>query len=702
MIMFYDVMLVDDTPVLHQPHRERRHLLRKLVKRIEGQSDCTFHAHVRFSKSEGPKNLKRSLALAFVRRWEGLVLKPYDEPYYDLSRPVKGRYPSRWIKLKKDCIKGLGDTADFAVIGGGYDAGKAAKLNFPNIRWTHFYIGCLRNKCDVTTCGAKPQILVFDEISDCIKEEDMKTLNEHGRIREMLTDSNEAHELFNIEYASGMPKMTAVFRCPFVFEVAGNGFDKSPNRDIFTLRFPRVVKVHWDRDWKESVGLDELQQMAAEAMRTHPSETSKPFNDEVDAWVEKLDGLERGAQGHLTAWDYSEDDDDDEVGTDVAKGIAFVRMDTTEMHTQEQRLSSGEVVDRSSSKYSTTSDCSLAPPSSLFSNDYFKEAASCTHSKQRKRSADTDSQDVSRRLKKARPQAIQHTKNDKPLHEITNNARRSTQSRSTNASRQTKSATTSDFSLVRKLPLATGELCHRKYAIPRVMPDPSSPGRETTASPSTAAPTTQSTVDHVVEAVTLPPSHAPKPKPTPNPPSLPTPPSTADPPPEVHLPILFETKIILSPHLIKDGKPIPPLPTLLTSLNIHPSSLDLSLQQPCAPAIFTSTPQKTMRIAILLDTADTTDDTIQATRSTMWKTLKNVQIWHPIAVEFWDWRVLHAVEEVGGDGDGKGAENEERRQQGRKWFAARIRWDEAWEGKGGVEIKLGDGSVHWVSKEEFC
>jgi hypothetical protein len=50
--------------------------------------------------------------LAERRRWERLVLKGCDDPYFSLNSA------KAFIKLKKDYIAGLGDTADFAIVVG--------------------------------------------------------------------------------------------------------------------------------------------------------------------------------------------------------------------------------------------------------------------------------------------------------------------------------------------------------------------------------------------------------------------------------------------------------------------------------------------------------------------------------------------------------------------------------------------------------
>ena len=48
----------------------------------------------------------------------------------------------------------------------------------------------------------------------------------------------------------------------FTVEVVGAGFDKPANAGYFTLRFPRVLKVHDDRSFRDAVSFAELQEMA--------------------------------------------------------------------------------------------------------------------------------------------------------------------------------------------------------------------------------------------------------------------------------------------------------------------------------------------------------------------------------------------------------------------------------------------------------
>lgn len=287
MIVFYDVMLIDDKFILQQPYEYRRANLKTLVARIPGESDFTWRRTVDFSSPRSLEILNTILANAFARRWEGLVLKPVNEPYFARAH-ARNRNDSRWIKIKKDCIPGHGDTADLVALGGGYDPKAASRFRMPELSWTHIFIGCLKNQNDVKLKQSKPQLFVLDCLSDGIGPENLKMINQFGKFCETPISSVDSKEAFDLEFAwidPAIPKMSTLFLKPFVLDIVGSGFDKPPNTDLFTLRFPRVLKVHWDRDWKDAVDFDELQAIAVEAI-TVPSQD---INLDVANWKSKLD-----------------------------------------------------------------------------------------------------------------------------------------------------------------------------------------------------------------------------------------------------------------------------------------------------------------------------------------------------------------------------------------------------------------------------
>lgn len=681
MIVFYDVMLVDDDLVLHRTHRERRRLLEKLIKPITSRVGLLWQKHVNFSTPDGARRLKQALAQAFVKRWEGLVLKPSDEPYFNLGRTFNGRYPSRWIKLKKDCIKGLGDSADFAVLGAGYDVKEAGKYPDLDLLWTHFYIGCLRNKDAVLQSAAKPHVLVFDKISKCIKRKDVLYLNQHGQypLRAIDPQSKDVSDLYDLELASGLPVPNVIFRKPFVFDVAGSGFDKAPNRDIFTLRFPGVLRLHRDRDWKQAVSLDELQAMAVEARTAPTGDVSK----EIAEWTEKLDQLDRGANGKPPPWDST--DNDDEEPEDFLGGSSamsnnkssrrartptappMVRMDTGEIRDQEHRLDSGEVVERPNSRYSMasiTSDGSLRTPSSSSpskQDDCIRPRHMSPPYFTRKRSLPLiDLEEDSRGSKKARPSLVQSKSEpnntvcseiaacNQPLREITNSARRPLHHRNIDSPRETNLRPDTNSIFVRKLPVGFDNHTHSRSKPRRIM-EPSSPERATTASETTTASTTQ--VAESLHAVSAPSINFEGQQPINA--SLPTPPSTAIYSMEEVIRDLRERQIILSPSLANERHP---LQKLFAQHSITSSTFADSKTTPA-----TASSQRS--IVFLVRPAEE-----HLNGQCMGSLMRNVPRWHPRKVRVWDWRAVEASL--------KGQIKNE--DEDRKWknhaFVARMSW----------------------------
>ena len=716
MIMYYDVMLVDDDPVVHRAHRKRRELLETLVSPIKGRADIVWQKHVRFDRPTGPEKLKKALALAFVQRWEGLVLKPSDESYFNLGTPVKRSFPSRWIKLKKDCIKGLGDTADFAVVGAGYDVNEAERYEGMNIRWTHFYIGCLRNKAAVLHAGEKPRFFVFEQIKDGIRREDMKKLTENGCLRAMSTEFPETWEVFDIELARGLPSMSVIFRKPFVFDIAGSGFDKSPNRDIFTLRFPRVMKVHLDRNWNETVDLEELQQMATEA-RTVP--TGDLFV-EVAGWIEKLNNLDRGARGEQASWDLTDDEEDEynlsapDVEASKPKAVRrsrvaaappLVRMDTEEMQDQERRLSDGTVVERSTPKHSKGSLTSARtlqtpPKSSLLSGASGATSSHKAHMipsedlrENRKRKVECDDAAESlRNTKKPRPLLSQHSDREpshtnkvcppnlkEPLHDITNSARPSLSARSAIPS-QLKQPSTMGLSLVRKTAVGTDEHFRRRNNTTRICVEPSSPTRENTASQSTSVGTTQQTISEGSLSALLLPLDGTKV----NTSGLPTPPSTAERASSMEIPNIQECDVMLSSCLLDPDHKVNEL--LLdhrkTAL-LFPDSPPADDSSPC----FKSKPR--CEVVVLIDSNNT-----NAVGGQIGTVLHHIRHWHPRVVTLWDWRLLEYKSP-------QPMEERHKEMLIHKYFVAKLWWDPLAKREGAVVLKWCSGKPTLVLKEDL-
>ena len=367
MIVFFDVLLVDEDPVLHRPLRRRRERLANLITELPGRAVLADYEKMNFSSYKAAERLTEALANAFARRWEGCVLKPTDEPYVNFLPQTPGDYRCCWIKLKKDYIPGLGDTAEFAVIGAGYDASEAAKLGLTQFPWTFFHIGTLINKYEVLQLGAKPKFAVLDSFNTSIHKSDLDRLCRIGKLCAKSVKSPIKHELLADVYQNpNLHKMDVVFTRPFVFEVKGGGFEKPPNCDHFLLRFPRLVKIHWGRSFEDTVSFDELQNMARKAMR----EPTDDLLTEIAVWEKRVrdtdkDGRRKGSRDEdCTELESSFDTESMPasqtlvglpINMKTSRGATFVRIDTSEMLPSEQRLDTGEVISRPLSSQPTSS-----------------------------------------------------------------------------------------------------------------------------------------------------------------------------------------------------------------------------------------------------------------------------------------------------------------------------------------------------------
>lgn len=268
MIVFFDVLLVDDEPVLRRCLQERRKVLRSLVQTKSGRSMRSEWALLDFKTTEGISDLKEVFARNLASRQEGVVMKPLHAPYFPLSYGQGSRRPAFFIKLKKDYLSDMGgerDLGDFAVIGATFDPQAAPKSDLRPLHFTHFFLGCCVNKVAVQRTGVKPvfKVVATVGLAQCIPRADLKHLNIHGYIRKANLYNDGQTDNFGVIHSKGNSRrMTTAFKVPFVAEILGGGFEMVQNETFEMLRHPRVKKLHSDRTWKDCITLDELEQMA--------------------------------------------------------------------------------------------------------------------------------------------------------------------------------------------------------------------------------------------------------------------------------------------------------------------------------------------------------------------------------------------------------------------------------------------------------
>ncbi|KAH8727374.1 hypothetical protein GQ44DRAFT_725266 [Phaeosphaeriaceae sp. PMI808] len=277
MIMFYDLLLHDDIFSITNTYDARRQQLDSLVHCIPGRAAIGSRENINFSSRHAPEQLRGAFARAITQRWEGLVLKGRDDPYYSFSGN------KRFVKLKKDYIQGLGDTVDFAIVGGRRDPIDEQELSMGKLRWTSFYVGCLENKDQVCRLDAKPIFRIIDRVDrHGMTKEDILVLNRLGYFQEVPFALSTSKLDIRVERGR-LPPPTDLFKRPFVADVMGAGFDKPANTGYYALRFPRVLRIHGDRTFRDTVSFDELQELARKSI-----EVSQEMESENENWLRKL------------------------------------------------------------------------------------------------------------------------------------------------------------------------------------------------------------------------------------------------------------------------------------------------------------------------------------------------------------------------------------------------------------------------------
>jgi DNA ligase-4 len=270
MIVFFDILVLDDNPVLRQSLQERRQILKDVIQIIPGRSMRSEWTLIDFKTQDGMTDLKQAFARTLADRQEGIILKPLYAPYFALLSDTGHLQPGYFIKLKKDYLSDMGgerDLGDFAIVGASYDAQVATKTDLKPLHWTHFHIGCLTNKTAIERGGAKPKFKIVGALSleKCIPKPELKYLNDHGKFQSTSILADGSIEKFKFEKAYGYDRrMSVAFKKPFVAEILGSGYEKAQNESFEMLRHPRIKKIHHDRTWEDTVTLKDLEQMADE------------------------------------------------------------------------------------------------------------------------------------------------------------------------------------------------------------------------------------------------------------------------------------------------------------------------------------------------------------------------------------------------------------------------------------------------------
>lgn len=111
----------------------------------------------------------------------------------------------------------------------------------------------------------------------------MQYLNNHGKLCQVPSKKCILNKEIDIDQLQ-VAQPTELLARPLVVEVVGAGFDRPPNTCYFTLRFPRVVKIHYDSRVEDVLDFVEYQQLAERSRASTIDEDEQV----KEAWLRKL------------------------------------------------------------------------------------------------------------------------------------------------------------------------------------------------------------------------------------------------------------------------------------------------------------------------------------------------------------------------------------------------------------------------------
>ena len=239
-LLVFDVMQLNGKLLLDKPTVERRKLLFQNIQPIRHRvqySDAIVVA------TKDTVALQRAFEFTVTHKLEGLVLKDLQLTYNPGKR--------HWLKLKRDHLQGMADTADLVVLGSYMGKGKQSGLH------AVFLMGCY----DAQDERWKTVCKVGNGFTDGELVTMQTTLQ--SQLNVIHGNRQAVPEWLHVHNAH-VPDAVVVdpWHAP-VWEIAGAEFTASPAATSgWALRFPRIHRVREDKTPKEATTYAELNALA--------------------------------------------------------------------------------------------------------------------------------------------------------------------------------------------------------------------------------------------------------------------------------------------------------------------------------------------------------------------------------------------------------------------------------------------------------
>ncbi|KAJ9101148.1 hypothetical protein QFC21_003366 [Naganishia friedmannii] len=289
-VFAFDLMLVNDNPLLSQPFSIRRHLLRTLFPPFANPEDATLarFAHVESIDSTSPADVQAFFEQVVAQKCEGLMVKLLEsgegltgddddaEAEDDggggkrkrktaaggggTKKPLPSTYEpdarsQGWLKVKKDYLEGMGDSLDLVPIGAWWGLGRKAG----------WYSPILLALYNPETGALEAVCKCISGFSDAFYKDLLVRFPPEGS-----PDKCRKTEPFTYVETGGLrPDMW--FEPSEVWEIRGADISLSPvytaaashlgSERGLSIRFPRFIRRREDKSWEEATTAEQFAEM---------------------------------------------------------------------------------------------------------------------------------------------------------------------------------------------------------------------------------------------------------------------------------------------------------------------------------------------------------------------------------------------------------------------------------------------------------
>lgn len=244
-VFVFDILYKDGESLLQMPLEERREELKKAVQFTRNRVMYSELCLVKGDMAQRRAILQQHLNRAIAEGLEGLMIKD-----------VKGVYEPRarhWLKLKKDYLEGLADSADLLVLGAWYGSGnKGGQLST-------FLMGCIDT---AVPAGQPRRYRTVCKVGNGLDDVAISVLTTKYTQRMTLCASGAVPAWLDCQTLH-VPDM--VMRDPSkadVMEIIGAELTITKSHTAgLSVRFPRILRVRTDKNADTATNLQELLQL---------------------------------------------------------------------------------------------------------------------------------------------------------------------------------------------------------------------------------------------------------------------------------------------------------------------------------------------------------------------------------------------------------------------------------------------------------